>query len=851
VTEREEAFRAALARLPDPSPRPPGELEVLEQVWKRPQGWRLLTAVNNNIVGVAYVGAALLFFVLGGILSLLMRAQLALPLNELVDQGTYNQLFTMHGTIMMFLFAVPAVEAMGVLLLPQMVGARDLPFPRLSAYAFWAYFVGGLVFFSSIFFGLSPDGGWFMYPPLTSYEYSPGINADFWLLGIGFIEISAIAGAVEIIVGVLKNRAPGMTLDRMPPFAWAMLVFAGMIIVAFPAIILSTILLEVERAFQWPFFLPGKGGDPLLWQHLFWFFGHPEVYIIFIPAAGLISMIVPTLVRAPLVCYRLVVAAFLGTGFISFGVWAHHMFATGLPPISVSYFSAASMAVSIPAGIQVFAWITTLMAGRRVRWNVPALFTIGFLVTFTMGGLTGVMVAMVPFDWQAHDTYFVVAHLHYVLIGGMVFPLFAAIYYWVPMASRYALSERVGRWVFWLFFTGMHVTFLPMHLTGLLGMPRRVYTYLPGMGLETVNLVSTAGAFIIAAGIALFVVDMARRFRLSNDNAGNVYGSGTLEWLPNGNYAARSIPFVQSRNPMWDRPTLADEVEQGRWFLPNAATHRRETLVTSPLAATPEYLLVLPGPAWAPLIAAVFTAAVFILLIFKLTLLSLLCAIVAIGAMVYWVWELDHGPDRPPVEVGGGLKLPVYALGSTSHAIWAAWLLIVVLAMICACLVFAIAYLWSVQPDRWPPPGTVLPELSRTAGVLMLAAASFAMIRLARRGLARLPNGRRRWVVLPMVAAWALLVAAIGGDLAGWHADGVDPAAHSFGASAYTFGLLNGMLACALSVMAGVVVARVLVRRTDSDRRISFDVTELLWAYACAQVAVGVAATHLFPRLVQ
>src|SRR5690606_15026813 len=291
----------------------------------------------------------------------------------------------------------------------------DLPFPRLSAYAFWAYLVGGLCFFASIFFGLAPNGGWFMYPPLTSKTFSPGINADFWLLGIGFIEISAIAGAIEIIVGVLKTRAPGMSLDKMPIFAWAMLVFAVMIIIGFPAIILGTLLLELERALGWPFFDAARGGDPVLWQHLFWFFGHPEVYIIFLPAAGLMSMIVPTVARTPLIGYRLVVLALLATGFISFGVWSHHMFATGMPPISVSFFSAASMAVSVPAGVQVFSWIATLSAGK-VRWTTPALFAIGSIVTFTMGGLTGVMVALVPFDWQAHDTYFIVAHLHYVLI---------------------------------------------------------------------------------------------------------------------------------------------------------------------------------------------------------------------------------------------------------------------------------------------------------------------------------------------------------------------------------------------------------------------------------------------------
>src|SRR5690606_2713461 len=303
---------------------------------------------------------------------------------------------------------------------------------------------------------------------------SPGINADFWLLGIGFIEISAIAGAIEIIVGVLRTRAPGMSLDKMPIFAWGMLVFAVMIVIAFPAIILGTLLLELERALNWPFFDPTRGGDPLLWQHLFWFFGHPEVYIIFLPAAALVSTMVAALARTPLIGHNLIVLAFLATGFISFGVWSHHMFTTGMPRLSVGFFSAASMAVSVPAGIQVFSWIATLAAGKP-RHDTPTLFVVGGLVTFVMGGLTGVMVAMVPFDWQAHDTHFIVAHLHYVLIGGMVFPLFAAFYYWMGMTSRRALSERLGKWVFWLMFAGMHITFLPMHLTGFMGMPRRVY----------------------------------------------------------------------------------------------------------------------------------------------------------------------------------------------------------------------------------------------------------------------------------------------------------------------------------------------------------------------------------------
>jgi cytochrome c oxidase subunit I len=520
------------ATLPNALPRPPHELDALRRAWQPPSGVGQLTDVNNNYIGILYVGAAFLFFLLAGIVALLMRTQLAVPDNTMIGPSLYNQMFTMHGTTMMFLFAVPAVEAMGVLLLPNMLGARDLPFPRLSAYAFWAYFIGGLIFFASIFVGLAPTGGWFMYPPLTSATYSPGINEDFWLLGIGFIEISAIAGAIEIVVGVLRTRAPGMTLDRLPIFAWSMLVFAVMIVFAFPAVIVATALLELERAFGWPFFAADRGGDPLLWQHLFWFFGHPEVYIIFLPAAGMVSMIVPTIVRTPLVGYRLVVLALIGTGFLSFGLWVHHMFPTGIPHMSLGFFSAASMAVAIPSGIQVFAWIATLAAGK-VKLATPALFVLGFLFIFVLGGLTGVMVALVPFDAQAHDTYFIVAHLHYVLIGGMVFPLFAAFYYWFPFVSRKPLSERVGRWVFGLMFVGVNVAFFPMHVTGLAGMPRRVYTYSAGLGWDTLNLVSTIGAFMIAAGVALFLFDLVRSFRFDiGRNAGNLWNAGTLEWLP-------------------------------------------------------------------------------------------------------------------------------------------------------------------------------------------------------------------------------------------------------------------------------------------------------------------------------
>ena len=829
-------------RFPTEGKRPPGELEALEDAWCGPRGWQWFTVINNNFVGVYYLGAAMLFFVLAGVLALLMRTQLALPLNGFLPQETYNQLFTMHGTMMMFLFAVPAVEALGVLLLPQMLGARDLPFPRLSAYAFWAYLIGGLAFFCSIFFGLAPDGGWFMYPPLTGSTYSPGINADFWLLGIGFIEISAIAGAIEIIVGVLRTRAPGMTLDKLPIFAWAMLIFAVMIIIAFPSIILCTLLLELERAFGWPFFDSVKGGDPLLWQHLFWFFGHPEVYIIFLPAAGAMSTIIPTIVRAPLVGYRLVVLAMLATGFISFGVWAHHMFTVGMPTMSVNIFSAASMAVSVPAGVQVFAWIATLAAGR-MRFNTPGLFAVGGLVIFVMGGLTGVMVAMVPFDWQAHDTYFIVAHLHYVLIGGMVFPLFAAIYYWTPLVSRRALSERAGKWVFWLMFVGMHLAFLPMHLTGLMGMPRRVYTYLPDRGWEPTNLISTVGAFVFGAAVLLWIADMIRNFRpFGSDNAGNVFDAPGLEWLPTGLYSVRSIPVVRSLYPLWDQPGLAQDVEAGRYLLPNNPTGGRETLVTSTMNAEPQYLLRMPKPSPWHVWAALFTAAFFLLLTIQAYAASAVSGVLAIWSIFQWCWLMDRPIEQPKVDIGGGIVVPSYSSGMRSHGWWAMCITLIVGGMVALLAGFAYVFLWSSRPDLWlpPPKDSLALILVLFAGAALLA---WSGVRVLPRGGPRAPAAS----TFMLVAAVVLLAAAWGLDLRGWAGAGLQPSQSPQGAAVAALLSWQGLFVAASVIMGFYALLRLAWRYVRASQPATFEVIGLFIAYAAGQGAFIAALPRLFP----
>ncbi len=828
--------------LPNTLPRPSGELEKLEAVWALPRGWRLPTSVNNTTVGLFYIGVSLLFFVLAGVLALLMRAQLTVPENDLVSPVLYNQLFTMHGTVMMFLFAVPVVEAVAVYLLPGMLGARDLPFPRLSAYAFWAYAIGALAFFCTIFFGLSPAGGWFMYPPLTSMEQSPGLNADFWLLGIGFIEISAIAGAIELIIGILMTRTPGMSLGKMPIYAWAMLVVGLMIVFAFPAVIAGTALLEMERAFDWPFFLTERGGDPVLWQHLFWFFGHPEVYIIFLPAAGLVSMMVPVLARTPLVGHRAIVVALVAVGFFSFALWAHHMFTAGLGVLQMTLVSAASLALAVPTGIQVFAWLATLWRGRLVI-NGASLFLLGFFFIFVLGGLTGVMVAVLPFDTQVHDTYFIVAHFHYVLIGGMVFPLFAALYHWTPVVNGHQLSERMARWVAGLMFVGFNLAFFPMHISGLLGMPRRVYTYADGLGWTLWNVLSTLGAMVFALGVLLFFVDAIRVWRKPGKRHDNPWNASTLEWLPNEQYGNRSMPQVDSRDPLWARPTLGQEVEDGAHWLPGTVTGQREALITSPRAAALRHLVVLPGDSWWPLLAAAGTAGFFLLLTVKLTWLAWACGILAIGSVMRWMWETDPRPPMPRAQIGTHVSVPVRASGLRSHSWWGTFILVLVDLSICASFVFAHIHV-SMRTEVCPPPGASLPEGgSVLAGMALWLAAAGTMLF----AMARWPRLGRAWLTVLVLTAMACTAGAFGLTLEA-HAE-LSPKADAWSATVAALVAYQGLHVVVLLLMGAYLLARVFTGRLAGDARATLDNTGLMWVNGMLQAVATLALVQVLPRL--
>jgi cytochrome c oxidase subunit I+III len=584
----------------------------LETTWRVPRGFvGWFMASDHRSIGLRYMMTAFVFFILAGVMAAVMRLQLAFPEARFVSPDAYNQVFTSHGLVMMFLFAVPVMEAMGIYFVPLMVGARNIAFPRLNTFSYFMFLFGGIFLFTALVLNTGPDAGWFSYPPLSGPDYSPGKRVDVFAQLITFTEVAALSVAVALIATIFKLRAPGMTLNRLPLFVWAMLVTSLMIVLSLPAVVSSSTFLLLDRLVGTHFYNPAEGGDTVLYQHLFWFFGHPEVYIIFVPALGMVSAIITTFTRRPTFGYTPLVLSLFTTGFIGFSVWVHHMFTTGLPQLGLSFFTAASLIIVIPTAVQMFCWIAALWKGQT-RLETPLLFVLGFIAIFVLGGLSGVTLASVPIDLQVHDTYYVVAHFHYVLIGGAVFPLIGAVYYWYPKITGRLMNARLGMWNFVTLFIGFNVTFFPMHILGFLGMPRRVYTYPEYMSWTTLNIISSMGALLLVLGGVMLIYNLAHSYRFGVIAGDNPWDADSLEWStssPPPVYNFAETPLVEGRHPMWQRSSPPPVVVGVR-------ADKREMLVTGVMDAEPVHLDESPDPSIWLFLAAVATSGMFVASIF-------------------------------------------------------------------------------------------------------------------------------------------------------------------------------------------------------------------------------------------
>lgn len=642
-------------------PPTPADAEhlALDLTWRRKPGFvGWLTTTDHKEIGLRYVGTAFIFFLLGGVLAALMRIQLAVPGNTFLGPDLYNQIFTTHGTTMMFLFAVPVMEGMGLYLVPLMVGTRNVAFPKLMNFGYYVYLFAGLLLYVSFALDIGPDVGWFAYVPLSGPEYGVGRRTDVWSQVVTLVEISAMVNAVEMIVTAFKLRAPGMSLNRIPQFVWSQVIAGFMVLFAMPAVSLCSTILSLDRLVNvgTQFYNPAEGGDALLWQHMFWFFGHPDVYIFFLPAVGFVSTIVEAFTRRKAFGYTALVLSMISTAFIGFGVWVHHMFATPLPRLGQGMFTAASLMIVIPSGIQIFCWTATFWGGRP-RLATPLLYVLGFFAVFILGGMTGVILASVSIDTQVHDTFFVVAHLHYVLIGGAVFPLFGAFHYWFPKWTGRMMSERLGKLSFGLTFVGFNLTFFPMHQLGLKGMTRRIYTYLPEEGWGDLNLAASAGAGLLALGVLTLVVNMLWSRKRGVVAGDDPWGAGTLEWAtssPPPSYNFRYLPVVRGRYPVWENPPDTPVVV-------GLSPLHREVLVTTTHDAEPDHRYHMSGDSLWPftLAAATFSSLLgFIFHPIVAVVGGVLCLVVTAG----WFWP-SHEPK--PIHNPGEEALSIDEPGIT------------------------------------------------------------------------------------------------------------------------------------------------------------------------------------------
>ncbi len=688
---------------PPPGSARPSPVRLLRRPTEPHGVWNWMTTVDHKKIGVMYSVAAFLFFLIGGIEALLLRVQLGSPDNTFLSAEAYNQVFTMHGTTMIFLVVMPLSAGLANYLLPIMVGARDVAFPRLNAFGFWTFLVGGTFMYSSFFLGGAPNGGWFGYAPLT--RSMPGHNIDYWVFGLQILGIASLTGAVNLIVTVINMRAPGMSLFRMPIFVWMSLVAQFLLLFALPIITVALFLLMFDRQFGANFFNAAAGADPLLWQHLFWLFGHPEVYILILPAMGVVSEILPVFSRKPLFGYQVMVISGIAIGFIGWGVWAHHMFATGLGPVATAAFSASTMFIAVPTGVKIFNWLATIWKGK-IRVTAPFLFAVGFVTMFTIGGLSGVTHAVVPSDTQQTDTYYIVAHFHYVLFGGSIFGLFGGVFYWWPKFTGKMLSDRLGKLQFWIMLIGFNMTFGPFHILGLQGMPRRIYTYPEGRGWDFWNFVATIGSFLIAVGVLVFMWNVwkSRKAPLAQEDP---WDARTLEWSipsPPPEYNFAEVPLVTARDDWWrrkyaegpdGRPSRRAEqpaivgADPSRYALA-ASTGAVETESEAAAGGADhdgdhgahdadhdehggeggaeehghgEHHIHMPSPSYWPLLASLGLAVICYGLIYKFLPAVILGGVWILGSLYAWALEPATEPEPPEEELSPSRELEPVSQG--------------------------------------------------------------------------------------------------------------------------------------------------------------------------------------------
>jgi cytochrome c oxidase subunit I len=612
----------------------------LLEMWEGPPGLLgFFSTTDHKRVGIRYIVTAFIFLVMGGIEALLMRVQLARPNEHFLTPEQYSQVFTMHGITMIFLYALPILSGFSNYLWPLMLGSRDMAFPRLNAFSYWVYLFSGIFLYASFPLGEAPNSGWFNYVPFSGPEYNTGPNIDVYCLGMVLLGISTTVGAVNFVVTLFRTRAPGMSLNRMPILVWGTLTASVANLLALPAVSLAFFLLWLDRQMGTHFFEVASDGRPLLWQHLFWIFAHPWVYVVVLPAMGIVSDALPTFCRRPLVGYSAVALSTMATMLVGFEVWIHHMFATGLPTLALSFFGAASMIIAIPSAVAVFAWIATIWSGKPV-FKTPFLFFAGFVLLFVIGGVSGVMTAAVSLDWQLNETYFVVAHLHYVLLGINVFPVIGGIYYWFPKFTGRMMNETLGKWSFWVMFIGFNVGFFPMHISGLLGMPRRIYTYPPNMGWDTLNMVTSIGSFVFAFGILLFLINVAISRKWGAVAGPNPWNASSLEWSvpsPPPPYNFAVIPFIASRHPMWE-DALNEGPERSSLDEGYLLMEGKETIGTTALDAEPDIILKMPEDTTIPFFLALFLSLGFGCLLMQSWALAGLAGFATFLCIVAWLW---------------------------------------------------------------------------------------------------------------------------------------------------------------------------------------------------------------------